>query len=134
GTLIDDFVIPLEARRRSGCRIVYDTAAVAFEETAPTIRAEFRRRVRIGAGGFQSIGMLWPLLSPRHGWVALTFLCHKILRWVCPFLLITALVGNLLLLGDLLFGGLLASQLGFYAAAVLGNWLPARPRFLRVLR
>ena len=30
--------------------------AVAREETPPTIRAEFRRRVRIGAGGFQSIG------------------------------------------------------------------------------
>src|SRR6185312_11618197 len=28
GTLIDDFVIPLEARRSSGCRIVYDTRAV----------------------------------------------------------------------------------------------------------
>ena len=49
---------------------------------------------RIGAGGFQSIGMLWPLLSPANGWVAFTFLCHKILRWVCPFFLLAALVAN----------------------------------------
>jgi cellulose synthase/poly-beta-1,6-N-acetylglucosamine synthase-like glycosyltransferase len=69
GTLIDDFVIPLEGKRRSGCRIVYDIQAVAREETPSTIFAEFRRRVRIGAGGFQSIGLLWPLLSPSHGWV-----------------------------------------------------------------
>lgn len=134
GTLIDDFVIPLDAKRRSGCRIVYDTKAVATEETAPTIRAEFRRRVRIGAGGFQSIGMLWPLLSPAHGWVAVTFLCHKILRWVCPFLLIGMLVANLLLLGDPVYDAALAAQGGFYALAVLGNWLPSRPKFLRLFR
>ncbi len=134
GTLIDDFVIPLDAKRRSGCRIVYDTKAVATEETAPTILAEFRRRVRIGAGGFQSIGMLWPLLSPAHGWVALTFLCHKILRWVCPFLLIGMLVTNALLLGDPLYDALLAGQGAFYTLAAVGHWLPAGPKPLRFLR
>ncbi len=134
GTLIDDFVIPLDAKLRSGCRIVYDARAVAREETPPTIRAEFRRRIRIGAGGFQSIGMLWPLLSPACGWVALTFLFHKILRWTCPFFLLGALVANLFLLGEPLYNALFAGQLGFYALAVLGHWLPARPRWLRYLR
>jgi cellulose synthase/poly-beta-1,6-N-acetylglucosamine synthase-like glycosyltransferase len=134
GTLIDDFVIPLDAKRQSGCRIVYDTQAVAYEETAPTLRAEFRRRVRIGAGGFQCIGMLWPLLSPAHGWVALTFLCHKILRWAGPFFLIGALAANLLLLGPSAYNWLLAAQFAFYAAAATGHWLPTRPRFLRFLR
>jgi cellulose synthase/poly-beta-1,6-N-acetylglucosamine synthase-like glycosyltransferase len=139
GTLIDDFVIPLNARRATGCRIVYDTKAVASEETAPTIRAEFRRRVRIGAGGYQSIVMLRPLLSPAHGWVALTFFCHKIVRWVCPFFLLAALVLNVLLFLDpaadhARAGWVLAGQVGFYALAVAGNWLPARPRWLRFLR
>jgi cellulose synthase/poly-beta-1,6-N-acetylglucosamine synthase-like glycosyltransferase len=134
GTLIDDFVIPLEAKRRSGCRIIYDTRAVATEETAPTILAEFRRRVRIGAGGFQSIGMLWPLLSPANGWVALTFFCHKILRWACPFLLLGLFVANVLLAGEPLYAGLLTAQVAFYAGAAAGHWLPARPRFLRYFR
>jgi cellulose synthase/poly-beta-1,6-N-acetylglucosamine synthase-like glycosyltransferase len=134
GTLIDDFVIPLEAKRRSGCRIIYDSRAVANEETAPTIMAEFRRRVRIGAGGFQSIGMLWPLLSPSNGWVALTFFCHKILRWACPFLLLGMLVANALLLGDRLYDWLFAGQLAFYGVSLVGHWLPARPRFLRYFR
>ena len=134
GTLIDDFVIPLDAKRQSGCGILYDARAVAREETPPTIRDEFRRRVRIGAGGFQSIGLLWPLLSPHHGWVALAFFFHKILRWSCPFLLIGALVANLLLLGEPGYGRLLAAQLGFYALAVVGTWIPARPRFLRYFR
>ena len=134
GTLIDDFVIPLEAKRRSGCRIVYDTEAVAREETPPTILAEFRRRVRIGAGGFQSIGMLWPLLSPAHGWVAFTFFCHKILRWACPFLLVAMLCANALLIADPFYRSLFGCQLAFYTVAVLGNWLPARPRVLRYFR
>lgn len=139
GTLIDDFVIPMNARRATGCRIIYDTKAVASEETAPTIRAEFRRRVRIGAGGYQSIVMLWPLLSPAHGWVSFTFLCHKIVRWLCPFVLLAALVLNLALFLDpaadpARAGWLLAAQVGFYALAAAGNWLPATPRWLRFLR
>jgi cellulose synthase/poly-beta-1,6-N-acetylglucosamine synthase-like glycosyltransferase len=134
GTLIDDFVIPLEAKRASGCRIVYDTGAIATEETAPTIRAEFRRRVRIGAGGFQSICMLWPLLSPANGWVALTFFCHKILRWVCPFLLGTMLIASGLLIANPLYAWLFAAQCAFYALSFIGHWLPAQPRFLRYFR
>src|SRR5687767_11138310 len=95
-TIVDDFVIPLLAKLRTGRRIVYDADAVAREETAPTVAAEFRRRSRIGAGGFQAIVMLWRLLHPRHGWVALTFLSHKILRWLCPFFLIGMLVTSAL--------------------------------------
>ena len=134
GTIIDDFVIPLEARRLSGCRIVYDTAAVAWEETAPDIQSEFRRRARIGAGGFQSLGILWPLLNPLHGWVAFTFFFHKILRWVCPFCLIVALVANLCLLAHPLYQGLMGMQVAFYATAVLANWAPSQPKFLRLLK
>ncbi|MBY0460127.1 MAG: hypothetical protein K2V38_22655, partial [Gemmataceae bacterium] len=135
GTIIDDFVIPLHAKLKSGCRIVYDTRALATEETAPTLKAEFRRRVRIGAGGFQSIGMLWPLLAPANGWVAFTFLCHKVLRWACPFLMLGALAANALLLDNPLYDLTMLGQFAFYLAAALGNYLPSGgPRFLRVLR
>ena len=85
GTLVDDFVLPL----LSGCTlcasIVYDRAILAHEENARQISSEFRRRSRIGAGGFQSLSVLWPLLSPARGWIAFTFFSHKVLRWVCPF-------------------------------------------------
>ena len=134
GTIIDDFYIPLEAKRRSGCRIVYDTRAVASEESAPTIRDEFRRRSRIGAGGFQSIGLLWPLLAPRHGWVAFAFLCHKVLRWVGPFLLLAALAANAAVLDTPAGRALMLAQLGGYALAGLGRWLPARPKVFKFLR
>ena len=44
----------------TGCRVVYDATAVAHEETPAEIGEEFRRRARIGAGGFQSLGLLFP--------------------------------------------------------------------------
>lgn len=133
-TIIDDFYIPLEAKRRHGCRIVYDSKAVACEETAPSMAAEFGRRVRIGAGGFQTIGLLWPLLLPKHGWVAFAFFCHKVLRWICPFLLIGAFVGNLFLLGRPEGQWLMALQCGGYLLAGIGHFLPVQPKFLRILR
>ncbi len=133
-TLIDDFVIPLLAKLRSGCSIVYESSAVAREETPADVRSEFRRRARIGAGGFQSIGMLWKLLDPRQGWVALSFLSHKVLRWLCPFFMIGVLASNLLLLDIPFYRLVLMSQFGFYLLSVLAAFLPSSIKFLKPLR
>ena len=102
-TIIDDFVIPLLMELKWGCKIIYDPTAVAREETPPEMAAEFRRRTRIGAGDYQSIGMLWRLLDPRRGWVAFAFLSHKFLRWFCPFFMIGMIISNMLLLGQSAF-------------------------------
>jgi cellulose synthase/poly-beta-1,6-N-acetylglucosamine synthase-like glycosyltransferase len=135
-TLVDDFVLPMLAKIQSGGRIVYDREAVAREETAPDLAAEFRRRARIGAGGFQSIVLLRGLLNPANGWVALTFASHKVLRWLGPFFLLAAFLANLALARQPFFAGLLIAQVAFYALAVAGRRLPlpARPRALKVLR
>jgi hypothetical protein len=119
---------------RSGCAIVYEGGAVACEETPRDIGAEFRRRSRIGAGGFQSIALLWPLLNPRHGWTAFTFLSHKVLRWLCPFFLLAALAGNLCLLREPLYQALLAAQAGFYLLSLVAAYTPQRLRLLKPLR
>jgi cellulose synthase/poly-beta-1,6-N-acetylglucosamine synthase-like glycosyltransferase len=134
GTIVDDFVIPLLAKLRSGCEIVYDCEAVASEETPPDVGSEFRRRARIGAGGFQSIGMLWRLLDPRRGWVAFTFLSHKILRWLCPFFLIGLLASNLLLWDRPFYRACLLGQAAFYLASLLMAAAPGRLAPLKPLR
>lgn len=145
-TYVDDFVIPLLAKQKHGIRIVYDHHAKAYEETPASITSEFHRRARIGAGGFQAIGMLQGLLRPRHGWVSFTFLNHKVLRWISPFLLLFALLSNAFLvvwlsipgLGEkpLLpwLSGLLALQVCFYVSSLFTAVVPNRPRFLKVLR
>lgn len=134
-TIIDDFVIPLLAVQRSGCSIIYDHDAIAHEETAPDISTEFRRRARIGAGGWQAISLLWRLLNPRRGWIAFTFFSHKILRWLCPFFLAGAFLANCILCRSTLYAVLLACQAGFYVAAFMGGRIPtefAGARFLRL--
>jgi cellulose synthase/poly-beta-1,6-N-acetylglucosamine synthase-like glycosyltransferase len=133
-TIVDDFVIPLQAKLRTDCAIVYDAEAVAVEETPKTLIDEFRRRTRIGAGGFQSISLLWPLLAPRHGWTAFTFLSHKVLRWLCPFFLLALLASNLMLAGEPTYQWALLGQFAFYALSMLASFVPPRLRWLKPLR
>lgn len=133
-TIVDDFVIPLRAKMLQQCKIIFDDEAIALEESPAEIRAEFKRRTRIGAGGFQAIGLLWKLLHPRFGWTAFTLLNHKMLRWMCPFLLIVALLSNLALLDIPFYRWMMAGQVLFYLLAGLGAYLPAQPKAFKILR
>jgi cellulose synthase/poly-beta-1,6-N-acetylglucosamine synthase-like glycosyltransferase len=133
-TLVDDFVIPLYAKIATNCRIVYDPEAIAHEETPKNVRAEFRRRARIGAGGYQCLVILRRILSPRYGWTAFTFFSHKVLRWLCPFFLLTLLLSNLLLIDLPVFRWFLGGQATFYLLSVVVACLPPRITMLRPLR
>jgi len=133
GTIIEDFVIPLLARLRHGCSILYDIQAVAREESAPRVRDEFRRRCRIGTGNFQSFAVLWPLLNPRHGFVAFAFFSHKVLRWFCPFFLVGLLVSSLALVDHRFYRIALVAQLIFYAVASITLLIPNRLKLPKLL-
>lgn len=133
-TLVDDFTIPLLAKLRTGCRIIYDKQALAVEETAPDIQLEFRRRARIGTGGFQAITRLWQLMHPRFGWTAFAFFSHKVLRWSSPFFLLAMLLSNLALCMVPLYQGLLLGQTGFYLLAAAGHFVPLPGWPGRILR
>jgi hypothetical protein len=86
-TIIDDFVIGMKVREQ-GQRLVYEPAAVATEELPATVEAEWRRRVRIGAGAYQALALCWRCLLPRYGVFAWMFWSHKVLRWFTPHLLV----------------------------------------------
>lgn len=133
-TIVDDFVIPLLAKLKHGCRIVYDADAFAVEESAADVKAEFRRRSRIGAGGWQAITMLWRLMSPRWGWTAFAFVSHKVLRWLCPFFLLAMLVTCVVRLHEPLYRWLLIGQIAFYATSWLVSLLPTTVKLIRPLR
>lgn len=119
-TIIDDFMIPLLARSRNGKSIEYDEQAIAREEAPPHFHDEFLRRSRIGAGGFQSLARLMSLFSPTQGWICLSFISHKFLRWLSPFCLVVAFVSNLLLLPDESYRLLMAIQIAFYSLSLYG--------------
>ena len=131
---VDDFVIPLLARLRSGTTIVYEPEAYACEETPAEIRAEFTRRSRIGAGGFQSLTLLWPLLALSWGWTAFAFLSHKVLRWAGPFFLLAALASSAVLMREPLFAVAWWAQTLLYAIAALGYFSPRKGGIYRFVR
>lgn len=133
-TLIDDFVIPLLTRLRTGCSIEYDAEALAFEETPHGIDSEFKRRARIGTGGFQSLPVLWTLLNPARGWISFAYFSHKIARWVCPFLLIGMFASSLFLVARHPYDLLLAAQVGLYVIAGAGTRITSPGVASRVLR
>jgi glycosyltransferase involved in cell wall biosynthesis len=132
-TLVDDLVIPLWARLHNSCAIVYDPEAVAHEESAMDFGHEFHRRSRIGAGGWKSLELLWPLMNPAQGWVAFTFFSHKLLRWLGPFFLIGMIICNLCLWQEPLFQWVLLAQAAFYLMSLVGAYVPARIKPLKVL-
>ncbi len=119
-TVVDDFVIFLKVREK-GFKTVFDPEAVAYEETAPDLKGEYKRRIRIGAGNFQSISIARKLLNPLRGTVAFSFWSHKVLRWCVPFFLVIFLFSNLFLVkngwGYFIF---FALQIIGYSLAVIG--------------
>jgi cellulose synthase/poly-beta-1,6-N-acetylglucosamine synthase-like glycosyltransferase len=115
----DDLLIPLNIVRK-GYRVLFDNLAYSYEDTASSITDEFRRRVRIGAGNFQSFFLLLDLLNPRRGVVFWLYFSHKVLRWFSPFLLLCLLVSNILLTGAAPFDVLCYCQYMFYSFAGVG--------------
>jgi cellulose synthase/poly-beta-1,6-N-acetylglucosamine synthase-like glycosyltransferase len=129
--IVEDFQIPLEIRFQ-GHRVVYDPEAIAVEEIAPTLSAQFGRRVRIGAGNYQTLFRHLDYLNPRHGFLAFSFFSHRVLRWLTPMLLSVELACSLLLATRPSFAFLAAAQVFFYLLAAVGYWLKANDKPLRL--
>jgi cellulose synthase/poly-beta-1,6-N-acetylglucosamine synthase-like glycosyltransferase len=121
-TIVDDFVITVRIAAR-GWRIPYEPEAVAFEETTEDVGREFLRRARIGAGNWQAVALMPEVLDPRTGFLHFAFVSHKLLRWLVPLFLATALALGVALSarGSVFYGALLAGQLAFYALALAGR-------------
>jgi cellulose synthase/poly-beta-1,6-N-acetylglucosamine synthase-like glycosyltransferase len=121
GALNDD-TVPAIWAVLAGFRQVHDPDARAFEESGATVREEFRRRIRIGAGNFQTLFRYARVLNPKYGMAAYTYFSHKVIRWIFPLLLLACLISNVALARRAPFDLLLLLQLAGYGAALLG-WL-----------
>jgi cellulose synthase/poly-beta-1,6-N-acetylglucosamine synthase-like glycosyltransferase len=85
----DDVLIPMNVIRQ-GYRVVYEPEAVSEEDMTGNIRTEFSRRVRIGAGNFQSFIWLLDFFNPLKGWPSFCLVSHKFTRWFSPFFILSA--------------------------------------------
>ena len=130
-TLLDDFMISLKIVCK-GYRTAYCQTAYAMETSSANVQEEEKRKVRIAAGGLQSIARLTPLLNPfRFGLFSFQYVSHRVLRWtVTPVALFLLLPLNLTLAlhaeSPALYGWLLAGQLLFYLLALWGKILANR--------
>ena len=95
-TLLDDLVISLRIAMK-GYIIQYDPEAFAIEHASANIRQEIKRKIRISAGGLQSLIRLWPLLNVfRYGTLSFQYISHRVLRWtLTPICLLLMLPVNI---------------------------------------
>jgi biofilm PGA synthesis N-glycosyltransferase PgaC len=129
-TILDDFMISMLIAQQ-GYRIVYEPAAYASELSSDNIQEELKRKVRIAAGGIQSIVRLKKLLNPfTNPLLSFQYISHRVLRWtVTPFLMVLALLLNIFIVAQSagwIYVVILAAQVSFYFLATLGWLLEAR--------
>jgi cellulose synthase/poly-beta-1,6-N-acetylglucosamine synthase-like glycosyltransferase len=139
-TLLDDFMVSLRVAQE-GYTIQYDPEAYAIETASANVKEELKRKIRISAGGIQSIVRLRSLLNIfKYGTLSFQYISHRVLRWsltpLCLVLLIPVLsviAVNDGLLSFSLYAILFWLQLLFYAAAFLGWFLENRKTRVKIL-
>lgn len=130
-TLLDDFILSLRIVMQ-GHTIAYCANAYATESGSANMREEEKRKVRIAAGGLQSIWRLRPLLNPfRYGIFSFQYVSHRVLRWsVTPVLLFLLLPLNALLAftasAPLPYAVIWLLQALFYLMGSWGHYLSAK--------
>jgi len=127
-TLLDDFIISLRIAIK-GYTIQYDPEAYAIESASANVKEELKRKIRIAAGGIQSIIRLSPLLNPvKTGILSFQFISHRVLRWtIAPLSLPLILLFNVFLAANdgwtnfnSIYSWLFYLQILFYIMAMVG--------------
>jgi len=119
-----DLSFPFNMVRR-GLRAVFEPAAQAEEEMAPTVEGEFRRKRRMMRHAWPTV-LGGGLLSPR-GYpplYALEVFSHRGLRYASPALHVLALAASVARAGRL-YRVALAAQVGVLGAALAAPVLPS---------
>ncbi|HMI66855.1 MAG TPA: glycosyltransferase family 2 protein [Cyclobacteriaceae bacterium] len=122
--IIEDFYLSLRVAMK-GYRFMYEPDAYAIENAAASVAEEWKRKVRISAGGFQAITRLSALLNPlRYGLLSFQYISHRVLRWtLAPLFLPLILISNIVLAAEglLFYQVILLFQVIFYFIAGAGH-------------
>jgi cellulose synthase/poly-beta-1,6-N-acetylglucosamine synthase-like glycosyltransferase len=127
GDMQSDFRTVLNSMRL-GLRGVSDPEAIGYYQDVADNKKEFDRKIRTVLRGLTVFFRNTEFLNPlRYGLFSYQYLCHKLLRWLVPLFLLTAMaVNGALCLGSIAYSVLLLVQLLFYGIAVTG-WLAKSP-------
>ena len=128
-TLLDDFMQSMQMAAQ-GYKIIYEPEAYAAETASANVKEELKRKIRISAGGWQSMTRLSGVLRfTKTPVLYFQYISHRVLRWtVTPFLLILVFFINIpIALDGILFYQLMfLAQIAFYGAAIAGYILENR--------
>jgi cellulose synthase/poly-beta-1,6-N-acetylglucosamine synthase-like glycosyltransferase len=130
-TLLDDFILSLRIVMR-GYKTAYTPDAYAEETSSAEMVEEEKRKVRIAAGGLQSVWRLRPLLNVfKYGTVSFQYISHRVLRWtLTPLLLFLLLPLNLVIVAldpsNTMYVMIFVLQILFYSAGHAGKLLEKR--------
>ena len=139
-TLLDDFIISLRTAMK-GYTIQYNPNAYAIESSSANVKEELKRKVRIAAGGIQSVVRLKELLNPfKYGILTFQYISHRVLRWtLAPLFLPLLFIINFLIVANNgffetnLFSILFLLQLIFYISALLGWYFENKSIKIKIL-
>jgi len=140
-TLLDDFMISLRVAMK-GYTIQYDPEAYAIETSSANVKEELKRKIRISAGGIQSIVRLAPLLNIfKYGILSFQYISHRVLRWtLAPLGLLVLLLTNIAITWqegflnfESIFTWIFYAQIVFYIAALLGWFLENKEIKVKIL-
>jgi cellulose synthase/poly-beta-1,6-N-acetylglucosamine synthase-like glycosyltransferase len=137
-TIIDDHMIAMRIAEK-GYLIAYEPAAYAMETASADSKEELKRKVRIAAGGIQSILRLKKSANPFYNPI-LTFqyISHRVLRWaITPWLMLLVLLLNTIICIQnphlWIYQIILLGQIIFYTASILGYLLESKKIKVKVL-
>lgn len=129
-TIIDDHMIAMRIAEK-GYIIAYEPEAYAMETASADVKEELKRKIRIAAGGIQSILRLKKAANPFHNPIfTFQYISHRVLRWtITPFLLFLVFILNALIAIDtpvLFYKVLFVLQVLFYGLSLTGLYFERR--------
>lgn len=136
GILIEDFYVSMRIAQL-GFKVVYEPEAYAIETGSESISEERKRKVRIAAGGIQSILIFLPLLNIfKYGWLSFQYVSHRMLRWsITPLSLLIVFFLNIYLTVQI--GGIyiifLGLQILFYLISLIGAYTEGKEKVPKII-
>ncbi|MCG8309563.1 MAG: glycosyltransferase family 2 protein [Cytophagales bacterium] len=121
-SIIEDFYLSFKIIQK-GYKIAYEPEAYALEEPSISVTEELKRKIRISAGGIQSIARLKEFLNPfKYGLITFQYISHRVLRWtLAPLSLPIVFLTNVFLLSHgAIYQYICSIQVLFYLTALIG--------------
>ena len=101
-------------------RVIYEANAESYEKASEDLIDDFNVKVRMTAGGFQTIVAESSFLFPPRNWFAIGFILHKLLRWLAPIFLVSIYLTPLFLLTEPFYFIVFILQTVFYGISLYG--------------